>query len=100
MADDAFTPTPTIIDLEDTSSSSSRTSAVYQYFTYKTSRHHCNFCSKNFSDKSTTTLWRHLNNRHPNVIVREKEKVIGDMDKFVKSEQKENVSMIFILINI
>ena len=46
-----------IIENEDTSSSSAKRSAVYQYYTYKSSRYFCNHCSKSFANKSTTTLW-------------------------------------------
>ncbi|PKB92117.1 hypothetical protein RhiirA5_445969, partial [Rhizophagus irregularis] len=54
-------PTPTIdLEEETNSSSTSKRSLVYQYFTYKTSRYYCNHCSKNYSDKSTSTLWRHI----------------------------------------
>lgn len=77
--------------------SSKRSSEVYQYFKFKSSRWHCNYCQKSFADKSTSTLWRHVNKTHPNKIVeaqkeKEQEK-IGDMDKFVASDRKkENVS--------
>ena len=46
-----------IIDVDDNSSSSSKkTSEVYQFFTYQNSRWKCNHCHKNFGDKATTTL--------------------------------------------
>jgi hypothetical protein len=93
-------PTPIVELEEDTnSSSSSKRSLVYQFFTYKSSRYYCNYCpSKSFSDKSTSTLWRHVNNHHPKIVAetQKQEEKIGEMDKFVISNQKENVSLIFI----
>ena len=87
------------VDLGDTSSStmSNKTSDVYQYFTFKSSRYFCNYCSKNYADSATSTLRRHINKKHPNVIVRqeEKEKTTGEMDKYV-NKSVENVSVIFI----
>jgi transposase-like protein len=81
--------------VEDTSSSSSKKrSQVYQYFTYKLSRWSCNHCSKNFSDKATSALWRHINKVHPKLIEHEKVKE-GEMDKYITSDIKENVSLIF-----
>src|SRR5271168_2108927 len=84
-----------IIKDEDTSSSSTKKrSAVYQYYTYKSPRYFCNHCSKSFADKSTTTLWRHINKNHTNLIKAQKEKE-GEMDKYINSKRKENVSLIF-----
>lgn len=87
--------TPDIIDVnvdEDDSSSSSvnRRSQVYQYFTFKSQRWHCSHCKKNFSDKSTSTLWRHITNNHPKLI--EKQGKPGKIDKYIGSEKKESVS--------
>ncbi|PKY30031.1 hypothetical protein RhiirB3_446925 [Rhizophagus irregularis] len=57
-------PIPIVELKEDTnSSSSSKKSLVYQFFTYKSSRYYCNYCPK---------------------------EKIGEMDKFVISNQKEN----------
>ena len=98
MADDTFTPASTIDLEEDTNSTiSKKSSEAYQYFTYKNLRYYCNYCSKNYGDKSTTTLWRHINKKHPNVIIRVgKEKMTGNMDKFVNSDQKESVNIVFV----
>ncbi|CAB4492566.1 unnamed protein product [Rhizophagus irregularis] len=88
-------PTPTIdLEEETNSSSTSKRSLVYQYFTYKTSRYYCNHCSKNYSDKSTSTLWRHISNKHQKILAesQNQEGNIGKMDKFVISDQKENFS--------
>ncbi|CAB5175595.1 unnamed protein product [Rhizophagus irregularis] len=88
-------PTPTIdLEEETNSSSTSKRSLVYQYFTYKTSRYYCNHCSKNYSDKSTSTLWRHISNKHQKILAesQNQEGNIGEMDKFVISDQKENFS--------
>ena len=94
-------PAP-MIDLEEdtNSSSTSKRSLVYQYFTFKTSRYYCNNCSKNFSDSSTSTLWRHLNKNHPKIVAESQaqEGKVGGMDKFVISDKKENVSLIFIAL--
>ena len=91
------TPIPSI-DLEDDSSSSSiKKSKVYQYFTYKTSRWYCNHCSKDFGNKASTTLWRHLSTAHP-MIYKElnqgNPKVVGEMDKYTTFKQ-ESVSLLF-----
>ncbi|CAB4402365.1 unnamed protein product [Rhizophagus irregularis] len=86
-------PTPIVELEEDTnSSSSSKRSLVYQFFTYKSLRYYCNY--KSFSDKSTSTLWRHVNNYHPKIVAgtQKQEEKIGEMDKFVISNQKENFS--------
>ena len=86
-------------DLKDDSSSfSMKKSKVYQYFTYKAQRWHCNLCSKNFGEKASTTLWRHLQADHP-MIHREakgqqENPVVGEMDKYTTSKQ-ENVSLLF-----
>ncbi|PKK55792.1 hypothetical protein RhiirC2_722255 [Rhizophagus irregularis] len=90
-------PTPIVELEEDTnSSSSSKRSLVYQFFTYKSSRYYCNYCpsKNNFSDKSTSTLWRHVNNHHPKIVAetQKQEEKISEMDKFVISNQKENFS--------
>ena len=84
-----------IIEDEDTSASlTKKRFVVYQYYTYKSPRYFCNHCSKSFADKSTTTLWRHINKNHTNLIKAEKEKE-GKMDKYINSKRKENVSLIF-----
>ncbi|PKY31212.1 hypothetical protein RhiirB3_393166, partial [Rhizophagus irregularis] len=88
-------PTPTIDLEEETNSfSTSKRSLVYQYFTYKTSRYYCNHYSKNYSDKSTSTLWRHISNKHQKILAetQNQEGNISEMDKFVISDQKENFS--------
>src|SRR5277367_6675604 len=69
-------------------------SQVYQYFTYKLSRWYCNYYSKSFSDKATLTLWHHINKNHPKLVEVEKEKE-GEMDKYITSDRKKNVSLIF-----
>lgn len=57
--------TSTINLKEETNSfSTSKRSLVYQYFTYKTSRYYYNHCPKNYSDKSTSTLWYNISNKH------------------------------------
>ncbi|RGB22020.1 hypothetical protein C1646_776805 [Rhizophagus diaphanus] len=88
-------PVPTsIVELEaDTnSSSSSKRSLLYQFFTYKSPRYYCNYCSKSFSDKLTSTLWHHVNKHHPKIVAetQKQEEKIGEIDKFVISDQKEN----------
>lgn len=101
MADEAFTPVSIIDVEEDTrSSSTNKTSRAYLYFTHKNLRYYCNYCSKNFGEKATTTLWRHIYAKHPNAIQEEKEKIVREMDKFVKSECKENVSNFYFNIYI
>src|SRR5277367_4415818 len=82
--------------VEDTFSSIStkKRSQVYQYFTYKLLRWCCNHCSKSFSNKATLTLWRHINKNHSKLVEVEKEKE-GEMDKYITSDRKENVSLIF-----
>src|SRR5271170_6181142 len=82
--------------VEDTSSSTStkKRSQVYQYFTYKLSRWCCNHCSKSFSDKATSTLWHYINKNHPKLVKVEKEKE-REMNKYITSDRKENVSLIF-----
>jgi len=90
--------TSSIIDLEDdnSSSSSKKTSPVYQHFTYKDSRWDCNHCSKNFGDKSNSTLWRHLNSNHPRLYQEckgQEGQITGEMDKYVLTKsKKEDVS--------
>jgi len=90
---------PTLdLDFEDNSSSSSvKKSKVYQIFTYKNSRWHCNKCSKDFGDKASTILWRHLKADHPMIykdLDQENPKVVGEMDKYTTPKQ-ENVSLLF-----
>jgi len=101
IASPSPSPAP-MIDLEEdtNSSSTSKRSLVYQYFTFKTSRYYCNNCSKNFSDSSTSTLWRHLNKNHPKIVAESQaqEGKVGGMDKFVISDKQENVSLIFIAL--
>jgi len=98
--------TSSIINLDDGSSSSSKkTSPVYQFFTYKDSRWFCNHCSKDFGDKSNTTLWRHLKSNHNKLYQEikkdEGEKIVGEMDKYVSiKNKKENVSKLFNFFNI
>jgi transposase-like protein len=53
---------------EDSSSTTSKRSVIYKHFEYKNSRYFCNYCNKNFSSKSTTTLWRHMNSKHSNML--------------------------------
>jgi hypothetical protein len=90
--------TSPIIEQEDNDSSLSsgkRSSEVYQYFRFKSPRWYCNYCQKNFADKSTTTLWCHVNKNHPKIVETQKERkqeIVGDMDKFVASKKKESVS--------
>ena len=74
---------------------------VYQYFTYKDSRWHCNYCSKDFGNKSSTTLWRHLKSSHPKYYQeaskqesQEDQETIGEMDKYVH-KTSVNVSLLF-----
>ena len=103
MASPSPSPSPApMIDLEEdtNSSSTSKRSLVYQYFTFKTSRYYCNNCSKSFSDSSTSTFWRHLNKNHPKIVAESQaqEGKVGGMDKFVISDKKENVSLIFIAL--
>ena len=85
------------IDIEEddfsTTTNKSKRSIIYNYFEYKKSRYFCKYCNKNFGEKSTMTLWRHMNSKHPNIIIPQEKVVTGEMDKFVKSE---NVS-IFVL---
>ncbi|CAG8631767.1 21215_t:CDS:2 [Rhizophagus irregularis] len=79
-------PIPIVELKEDTNSSSSKKSLVYQFFTYKSSRYYCNYCpSKSFSDKLTSTLWHHVNNHHSKIVAetQKQEEKIGEMDKFV-----------------
>src|SRR5215510_4236882 len=89
-----------IDDIDDDSSSSSKRSEVYQFFTNKGARWHCNHCSKNFGDKATTTLWRHIKFDHVNLYkIYENQKAnqdqdqenqkIGSMDKYVISSKKQ-----------
>jgi hypothetical protein len=80
-------------DSSSTTTSKSKKSIIYNYFEYKKSRYFCKYCSKDFREKSTTTLWRHINSKHSNIIIPQEKVVTGEMDKFVKSE---NVS-IFVL---
>src|SRR5271169_774702 len=77
--------------VEDTSFSTStkKRSQVYQYFTYKLSRWCYNHCSKSFSDKTTSTLWHHINKNHPKLVKVEKEKE-GKMDKYITSDRGWN----------
>ncbi|CAB4486884.1 unnamed protein product [Rhizophagus irregularis] len=65
-------PIPIVELKEDTnSSSSSKKSLVYQFFTYKSSRYYCNYCpSKSFSDKLTSMLWHHVNNHHSKIVAK------------------------------
>ena len=97
--------TSSIINLDDNDSSSSnkKTSPIYQFFTYKNSRWHCNHCSKGFGDKSNSTLWRHLKSNHQKLHqeIKKQEgeedvKIIGEIDKYITIEnKKENVSKLF-----
>ncbi|RGB22438.1 hypothetical protein C1646_677836 [Rhizophagus diaphanus] len=87
-------PTPIVELKADTNSSlSSKRSLLCQFFTYKSPRYYCNYCPKSFSDKSTFTLWRHVNKHHPKIVAetQKQEEKIGEMDKFVISDQKENI---------
>jgi hypothetical protein len=91
------TSTPSIELEDDSSTSSNKRSKVYQYFTYKTLKWCCNYCSKKFGDKATTTLWRHLKADHPMIckeMDQENPKVAGEMDKYTTSKQ-EKVSLLF-----
>ena len=61
--------------VEDTSSSTSKKrSQIYQYFTYKLLRWTCNHCLKDFFDKATSALWRHINKVHLKLVEHEKVK--------------------------
>src|SRR5581483_5726137 len=78
------------------SSSSKRRSLVYEYFTFKTPKWHCNYCSKQFSDKATTTLWRHINENHLKVCKTQKgqgNEENGEIEKYIN--RKESVSLVF-----
>ncbi|PKC00147.1 hypothetical protein RhiirA5_428620 [Rhizophagus irregularis] len=69
-------PTPIVELEEDTNSSSSSKKSL-------SSRYYCTYCpSKSFSDKSTSTLWRHMNNHHPKIVAetQKQEEKIGEID--------------------
>src|SRR5579859_5219532 len=85
-----------IIELDDDSSSSTmkKRSLVYQHFTYKNPRWFCNHCTRSFTDKASSTLWRHINKNHPSFVEAQKVKK-GEMDKYITTEGKEKVSLIF-----
>jgi len=98
MADSSspISPISPIIEIEaDDSSSSKRRSIVYQYFTYKSSRWYCNHCKKSFTDKATSTLWRHMKTNHPKIGEVETPEKEGAMDQYINTGRKENVSLIF-----
>ena len=81
-----------VIDLEDDSGSSqtsNKRSDAYQYFKFKSSRWHCNYCSANYSDASTTNLWRHITKKHPKAIeTYEQPEKTGEMDKYEDLKRK------------
>ncbi|CAB4446469.1 unnamed protein product [Rhizophagus irregularis] len=62
-----ISPAIEVDENENSSLSSNKRSEAYQYFTFKTQRWYCNYCSKNFGDKSTSTLWRHIA-KHPKIV--------------------------------
>ncbi|CAB4485121.1 unnamed protein product [Rhizophagus irregularis] len=62
-----ISPAIEVDENENSSLSSNKRSEAYQYFTFKTQRWYCNYCSKNFGDKSTSTLWRHIA-KYPKIV--------------------------------
>ncbi|CAG8660793.1 11206_t:CDS:2, partial [Cetraspora pellucida] len=74
----------------ETDDKSNFRSIVHQHFTLdkKIKKYKCNYCSRKYKipeDKSTSTLKRHLEKKHKNIMTTEK--IIGAMDKFVKKEE-------------
>ena len=101
----SFSNTSSVIDVNEdennSSLSSNRRSEVYNFFTLKSLRWYCNYCSKNFADKSTSTLWRHVSKIHPKIVEAYKEREqqkVGAMDKYTVSNKIENVSDILIIL--
>jgi hypothetical protein len=85
--------------LSSGSLSSNLRSGAYQYFNFKSSRWHCNYCTTNYSDASTFNLWRYITKKHPKEIEAHNEQnKVGEMDKYITSDKKENVSLILELI--
>ncbi|EXX50781.1 hypothetical protein RirG_267610 [Rhizophagus irregularis DAOM 197198w] len=92
-----ISPAIEVDENENSSLSSNKRSEAYQYFTFKTQRWYCNYCSKNFGDKSTSTLWRHIA-KHPKIVEaqrvqkEQKQRKVGEMDKYTVTAEKENAS--------
>ncbi|EXX71594.1 hypothetical protein RirG_077070 [Rhizophagus irregularis DAOM 197198w] len=92
-----ISPAIEVDENENSSLSSNKRSEAYQYFTFKTQRWYCNYCSKNFGDKSTSTLWRHIA-KHPKIVEarrvqkEQKQRKVGKMDKYTVTAEKENAS--------
>ncbi|CAB5136895.1 unnamed protein product [Rhizophagus irregularis] len=90
-----ISPAIEVDENENSSLSSNKRSEAYQYFTFKTQRWYCNYCSKNFGDKSTSTLWRHIA-KHPKIVEarrvqkEQKQRKVGEMDKYTVTAEKEN----------
>jgi L-lactate utilization protein LutB len=95
-----ISPAIEVDENENSSLSSNKRSEVYQYFTFKSPRWYCNYCSKNFADKSTSTLWRHIA-KHPKIEEarreqkEQKQKKVGEMDKYIVTAEKENASIFY-----
>ncbi|CAG8774785.1 4638_t:CDS:2, partial [Rhizophagus irregularis] len=93
-----ISPAIEVDENENSSLSSNKRSEAYQYFTFKTQRWYCNYCSKNFGDKSTSTLWRHIA-KHPKIVEarrvqkEQKQRKVGEMDKYTVTAEKENANL-------